>query len=243
MNRKSVCIMAITGLVLTALGCGNDAHDIEKPPVHLLYTEPADNETIFITDNLAISIRLFFDRAPRSVTIHGKKAKIGGNTAKWEDWLRDEFFDNNTGIAILHIDWVNPDGSQGEGAVITLYVIGDDGYGPSYVSGTFDFSGNENQDPDVLNRDGIVMVFDETVFASSLWLGLGDSLIEGKNLNWTQTVEGKKVRLERLNGERLQFNQTYIIGGTVRDQFDYKTEMRIIFTTKESAVEPEDDQE
>ena len=233
MNRKSVCIMVVTSLILTASGC-NDTHDKDQQAIHLLSTEPSDNGTIIIGSVMHISIRLFFDLPPRSVTINGTKAKIGGNTAKWEVWLKDdEFFDWETGRATLFIAWVNPDDSSGDGAVITIHVIVDDGYGPTYVSGTFD-DGDKNRAPNVLNRDGIVMVFNEPVITSSLVLAQGESWFENRSLSWTQTVEDKTVRFERLNGEPLQFNQTYIIYGSLTDKYDNESHMLFVFTTKEN---------
>ena len=255
MNRKSVYIMVIAGLILAPFGCENDTHDNDKQPAHLLYSEPSNNATIVIGSVLTIDILLVFDRAPRTVTILGKKAYIVGNTAEWKAWLThdyryhktgtvpDDYLDPKTGKLTLPITWVNPDGSSGEGTVISLYVVKNDGYGPEYVSGTFD-AGHENLDPDVLNRDGIVMEFDAPIVSSTLVLALEESIRESRPLNWTRTVEDKTIRFERLNGEPLHFNKTYIIYGTLTGPVNYyKTDMLNRFTTKESAVEREDEEE
>ena len=122
---------------------------------------------------------------------------------------------------------MNPDGSNGEGAVITLDVRVYSDIGPLILSSN-PRDGDKNLDPDVLNRDGIQIEFDKPVFKSSLLL-----TIEGLTvLNWKQTIEGRKVILKRLNGEALRRSTTYIIKGTVKGEFTVETPIKIEFTTK-----------
>ena len=240
MYREPICIIIACLIGLVASGCQNGPQDNDEMKSHFLYSHPADGGTIPTGSGLLLKIGLFFDQPPLRVTIRGQSAEIDNHKVTWTGFSEIDF---PTGRTTLPINWVNPDGSKGEGAVITLYVIIYDGDGPSYVSGSFD-GGNENLDPDVLNHDGIVMEFDAPIVATTLVLALGESIRESRPLNWTQKVESKTIRFERFNGEPLHFNKTYIIYGTLTGPVNYyKTDMLNRFTTKESAVEREDEEE
>ena len=129
--------------------------------------------------------------------------------------------------------------------MITIYIRFDDGYGPLPVDTNLNDGeeSHKNLDPDVLNRDGIVIECNKTIFTTDLVLALvgsikestldvGESIRASIPLNWTRTVEDKTVRFERLNGSPLQFNKTYIIYGELGGEFKNRTPVFERFTTR-----------
>ena len=246
----TIAIVCLIGLI--GYGCGNDTPEPNELPARLIDSEPANGEHIVMIHYHA-KITLFFDRKPQRVTILRQPAKITGTKAVWFGSIRELVVPNTTQI-VLPIEWVNPDGTTGEGAKIPLYWKANDAIGPRVVDSNLDDldDGEEshknldhkNLDPDVLNREGIVLECNETIVTTDLVLALvgsiressplgrGESFAKSIPLNWTRTVEDKTVRFERGSGSPLQFNKTYIIRGDLRDEFENATVMAIIFTTR-----------
>ena len=108
----TIAIISLIGLIVC--GCQNDTPDNYELTAEFLGSDPAEGETIIIGTNLAIKIRLFFDRAPLSVTIFDQKAGLSGNSATWRGYIV-KGLDNSTGRTTLPVAWVNPDGSKGAG--------------------------------------------------------------------------------------------------------------------------------
>ena len=87
--------------------------------------------------------------------------------------------------------------------------------------------GGEDADPDVLNRDGIIIEFDENIASSSLKLTYED----GTDLGWLPTVKDNKVILAPIAGKKLYYETSYVVEGTVRDRGGNETNVQLTFVT------------
>ena len=85
--------------------------------------------------------------------------------------------------------------------------------------------GVEDADLEVLNRDGIIIEFDEDIAWSSLKLTYED----GTDLDWVSTVKDNKVTLTPIEGKELVHETSYIVSGTVRDDVDNETDLTLTF--------------
>ena len=82
-------------------------------------------------------------------------------------------------------------------------------------------------DPEVLNRDGIIIEFDEDIAWSSLKL----TYEGGTDLGWESTVKDNKVTLTPIEGKELVHETSYVVSGTVRDGVGNETDLTLTFVT------------
>ena len=87
-------------------------------------------------------------------------------------------------------------------------------------------------DPEVLNRDGIIIEFDEDIAWSSLKL----TYEGGTDLGWESTVKDNKVTLTPIEGKELVHETSYVVSGTVRDGVGNETDLTLTFVTVKSPV-------
>ena len=228
MYRAYLCIV-IAGLIcLVGLGCQNETQDNEAQTAHFLGSDPANGTQIVIPHSSKTSIRLFFDREPLEVTIFGQKTKISGNTATWTGWP-NELSENSSIRRIFPIAWVNPDGTKGEGAKITLDILVDTGTSPRITEGNVR-DGAKNIAPDVLNYEGVRLEFDRPIHKSELVLFTRENQTV---IAFRQIINGKYLRFEMFKGAKLHHNTTYLIEGAVEDRYGNPTAIQIEFTTQE----------
>ena len=87
--------------------------------------------------------------------------------------------------------------------------------------------GAEEIDPEVLNRDGIIIEFHEDIAWSSLRL----TYEGGTDLGWLPTLKDNKVILAPIAGKKLGYETSYVVNGTVRDGVGNETELSLTFST------------
>ena len=80
-----------------------------------------------------------------------------------------------------------------------------------------------------LNRDGVIIRFDEAIAKSSLKLTLED----GRDLGWESEIDDDSVTLQPRKGEKLRNAMTYIVQGSVKDFAGNTTDVKYTFVTKE----------
>ena len=90
--------------------------------------------------------------------------------------------------------------------------------------------GEGDADLEVLNRDGIIIEFDEDIAWSSLKLTYED----GTDLGWESTVKDNSVTLTPIEGQELVHETFYVVRGTVRDGVGNETDLTLTFV----AVKP-----
>ena len=142
-----------------------------------------------------------------------------------------------------HTDWVNsvafsPDGStiasgSDDGTVLLWDASSDitrvpDVRGPSAIK--MNVTDGEEANLKVLNRDGIIIEFNEHIVSSSLKLTYED----GTDLGWESTVKDNSVTLTPIEGEELVHETAYVVRGTVRDGVGNETDLTLTFV----AVKP-----
>ena len=81
--------------------------------------------------------------------------------------------------------------------------------------------------PEVLNRDGIIIEFDEDIAWSSLKL----TYEGGTDLGWESTVKDNSVTLTPIEGKELVLETEYVVSGTVRDGVGNETDLTLTFVT------------
>ena len=100
--------------------------------------------------------------------------------------------------------------------------------GPSVTK--MNVTDGEEADLEVLNRDGIIIEFDERIAYSSLKLTLED----GTNLSWESTVKDNSVTLTPIEGKELVHETSYVVRGTVRDGVGNETDLTLTFVAVKS---------
>ena len=88
-------------------------------------------------------------------------------------------------------------------------------------------NGEKDIYPEGLNRDGIIIEFDEGIAYSSLRLTNED----GTDLGWLPTVKDNKVTLTPIAGKKLGHETSYVVRGVVRDGMGNKTDVELTFVT------------
>ena len=102
-----------------------------------------------------------------------------------------------------------------------------DAIGPSFTEMSNVTDGEWDIDPEVLNRDGIIIEFDEDIAWSSLKLTYGG----GTDLGWLPEVKDNKVILVPIAGKKLFYETEYFVEGTVRDRGGNETDVQLTFVT------------
>ena len=151
-----------------------------------------------------------------------------------------------TNIATLkgHTDWVrsvsfSPDGttlaSGSRDGTVKLWDMSEwmgprptDVRGPSAAK--MNVTDGEEADLEVLNRDGIIIEFDENIASSSLKLTLED----GTDKGWESTVKDNSVTLTPIEGQELVHETFYVVRGTVRDGVGNETDLTLTFVAVKS---------
>ena len=100
--------------------------------------------------------------------------------------------------------------------------------GPSAIK--MNVTDEEEANLEVLNRDGIIIEFNEHIVSSSLKLTYED----GTDLGWESTVKDNSVTLTPIEGEELVHETSYVVRGTVRDGVGNETDLTLTFV----AVKP-----
>ena len=100
--------------------------------------------------------------------------------------------------------------------------------GPSAIK--MNVTDGEEANLEVLNRDGIIIEFNEHIVSSSLKLTYED----GTDLGWESTVKDNSVTLTPIEGEELVHETSYVVRGTVRDGVGNETDLTLTFV----AVKP-----
>ena len=95
--------------------------------------------------------------------------------------------------------------------------------GPSAIKMNVTYG--EEADLEVLNRDGIIIEFDENIASSSLKLTYED----GTDLSWESTVKDNSVTLTPIAGQELVHETSYVVRGTVRDGVGNETDLTLTF--------------
>ena len=85
--------------------------------------------------------------------------------------------------------------------------------------------GEKEANLEVLNRDGIIIEFDENIASSSLKLTYED----GTDLSWESTVKDNSVTLTPIAGQELVHETSYVVRGTVRDGVGNETNLLLTF--------------
>ena len=104
--------------------------------------------------------------------------------------------------------------------------------GPSVSKMSNVTDGEEDADLEVLNRDGIIIEFDEDIAWSSLKL----TYEGGTDLGWVSTVKDNKVTLTPIEGQELFHETFYVVRGTVRDGVGNETDLTLTFVAVKSPV-------
>ena len=90
--------------------------------------------------------------------------------------------------------------------------------------------GAKEADLEVLNRDGIIIEFNEDIAYSSLKLIYED----GTDLGWESTVKDNSVTLTPFAGKELVHETSYVVSGTVRDGVGNETDLTLTFVAVKS---------
>ena len=167
-------------------------------------------------------------------------------SGSWDDTLKLWNVETRTNITTLqgHTRGVNsvsfsPDGttlaSGSSDGTVTLWDVSEwmgsrptDVRGPSATK--MNVTDGEEADLEVLNRDGIIIEFDENIVSASLKLTYED----GTDLGWESTVKDNSVTLTPIEGEELVHETSYVVRGTVRDGVGNETDLTLTFV----AVKP-----
>ena len=95
--------------------------------------------------------------------------------------------------------------------------------GPSTTK--MNVTNGEEANLEVLNRDGVIIEFDEDIASSSLKLTYED----GTDLGWESTVKDNSVTLTPIEGKELVHETSYVVRGTVRDGVGNETDLTLTF--------------
>ncbi len=165
------------------------------------------------------SIRLLFDEDPGVVTVSEGEVSGEGN----ERIIEGPF---PLGDIRIRIDWTNPcsDGI----ATIAFIVVDPD---PPEIVESMPDDGEKDVSPEDVFRNGISVIFSEPVTGELRLMEADD------NVGWQSKLDGNKITLTGLAGQKL-FNETeYEIRGVVSDLSGNKTEVYISFTTEAASFD------
>lgn len=96
---------------------------------------------------------------------------------------------------------------------------------PEMIGGSVRDGGSA--DPDLLNSEGVEIIFSEEITGNAQLFGFGE------DLNWESRVIGNRLILERRNiGEELAHETEYEIKGNVKDAAGNETQFQLSFTTE-----------
>ena len=101
--------------------------------------------------------------------------------------------------------------------------------GPS-VTKMSNVTDGEEANLEVLNRDGIIIEFNEDIASSGLKLTYED----GTDLGWVPEVKDNKVILSPIEGKELVHETSYVVRGTVRDGVGNETNLTLTFVAVKS---------
>ena len=220
------------GLVMCAcfgiVGCGNESPVFPDETVpegegvrevaNLVSTVPMTGEEAADTR----PVTLFFDKIPLAVTVNDTPAVINGKQAKW---TIPRNIDDGSQL-LLHIKWVNPDGSQHVGAFIRLIVVHPHIDPPNVENGNIQ-AGDAMVDPELINRDGIWFEFDRPIRKSEFKVLTKDRADLGWNVVWD--AAGRIVTLTP--GIPLEHGRLYRIDYKVTDWKDNTSKLSFRFWT------------
>ncbi|MXV74743.1 hypothetical protein F4Z99_10735 [Candidatus Poribacteria bacterium] len=191
------------------------------PIANFVSVYPASGGTI----SALAKIQVFFDNPPIGVIVTtGEVHAADHPPAHWE--VRGnavEIWGNHgvlpEGLLELTITWAN--GSQE-----LYYVVITPDFNQPKVGGGTVADGDTNVDPEIINRNGIEIQFNEEV----------SGIIElqntnGDNVGWIGRVAGNKATLELVKGKEIGYGTTYVIAGEVTDAAGNRTVIHITFAT------------
>ena len=200
------------------LGCTN----YDQPTANLIESNPPEGSLFHV--DLSPPLELTFDESPRSVTVNGTPADVQGNVVFWESKGR-----LSSGEQDIVIEWINPDGSSGTGAVISLVVTDAPPIPPRILESSV-HPGATDVDPGPLNLNGITIWFSEDIRSGTIEI----TLEGGKPLNWIEKWERDSVTITPPSGGKLGNATVYVVKIiSVKDFAGAELNFEIRFTTKE----------
>jgi hypothetical protein len=186
-------LMAITLALVWIVGCGE-----EEEVVLAALTGGVPPEGSEIAANQEITLN--FDNAAFNVTVNGTPATGSGKAWRWKGDLAE-------GAATLSVAWENEDASEtGSGSV--SYTVKAADTTPPEVTGSTPGDGDDDQDPEAINEDGIVIEFSEPVKKVTV-----DVTIEGDALKWTVETsdDGMTATAIMLPGGELPYESEIVV--------------------------------
>lgn len=241
--HKIMLRLTYFALSLLILSCGSDEFEhgtSDEPAANFIKSEPLNGSVIWFTGP-AVEIRLFFDNSPSSVTIGGISARVEDNSATWEVPTMT-FFEllrknqgNPGGLLMISGDllmiWKNLDGSERKTVLTFLWKY--PGSGPPKLIASTIPDGAKDVDPQFLNSNGIIFVFDKDVTGSFVIMPQN-----GEQLDWLtewnlEEEFGTSAIIRPRSGQELQWGVVYIIEGWVTDVAGDSIGIDITFVTKE----------
>ena len=224
-------ILITFGLLIICLisGCGADdptdevtdppqsEHRVKPPRATRVEVDPAPGDGHTPTNT---EFTLTFDQQVKEVTVNSIPARGSGTI--WKATLPLEVGPGQ----LLHIKWVNQDGSIGIKDVGPYLILDVHGEPPEITGGTV-IDGLTDVDPAPINAAGIEITFDEDITGS---IKLTDEA--GNDLNWIGSVAGMTTTLTPIAGQELVNGTTYKIEIKVQDGSGNQTQATITFVTK-----------
>ena len=213
--RLVLCVGSVMCACFIMVGCGNESpvspdetgpeDEVVREVANLVSTVPMTGEEAADTR----PVTLFFDKIPLAVTVNNTPAVINGKQAKW---TIPRNIDDGSQL-LLHIKWVNPDGSQHAGTFIRLIVVHPHIDPPDVVNGNIG-DGDSLVDPELINHGGIWFEFDKPIRESDFRVLTKD----GQDLGWHVVWDAAGIIVTLTPGIPLEYGRLYRIDFKVTDR-------------------------
>ena len=221
---RAFCLHSFWACLISLViqGCTN----YDRPTANLIESKPPRNPPAGYLYHVDLSppLELTFDESPRSVTVNGTPADVQGNVAFWESKGR-----LSRGEQDIVIEWINPDGSPGQGAIIRLRVTDAPPIPPLILESSVP-NGATDVDPGPLNLNGITIRFNEAIRSGTIEITPDG----GKPLNWIEKWERDSVTITPPPGGKLVNATVYVLKIiSVKDLAGAESSFEIRFSTKQ----------
>ncbi|MBI1929932.1 Ig-like domain-containing protein [Candidatus Poribacteria bacterium] len=209
---KPLALVMAAMLAVFMIGCGGGEEEeaAVKAP-NFVSSTPATGSEFAANGTLILT----FDGTPAEVTVNGTPATVAGKTATWKPAANLP-----AGAVTLAVAW-----KGGAGTTLNFTVKAPDTDAPKLTKSTV-ANGAKDVEPDPLNKDGIVLEFNENVTGSA------QLTLEDKTVLWDGVVKDNKVTFLSIKGKELAPETTYKITGEVKDGAGNATKIDITFVTK-----------